>query len=175
MYSECILVYSLVLQEYGQNTKVQNTAEYRTKYSRIQWIGNCSELDRKLYPFLCVGRVLLYSQFRALRKQDIFGMPSFLSLKSPKMGYFRGFYGGFLIFPEKSMVMFLNVGVSKCVKLTVCRTWSSTTSTVSLDVDHALLSDPHLSTPCSHGGTNNASAEGGSDRVGDGTNPSAAG
>ena len=32
-----------------------------------------------------------YSQFRALRKQAIFGMPSFLSSKSPKRGYFRGF------------------------------------------------------------------------------------
>jgi hypothetical protein len=60
-----------------------------------------------------------YSQFRALRKQAIFGMPSFLSSKSPKRGLFSGFlsskspkYGGFLIYPRKSMVMFLNVGVS---------------------------------------------------------------
>ena len=40
--------------EIRQNTayfrNFQNTAEYRTKYSRIQRIGNCSELDRKLYP-----------------------------------------------------------------------------------------------------------------------------
>ena len=69
-------MYSLVIQEYGQNTEghicpnstlskygriqrisenFQNTAEYRTKYSRIQWIGNCSELDRKLYPCLVSG------------------------------------------------------------------------------------------------------------------------
>ena len=64
-------MYSLVIQEYRQNTegricqnstlskygriqriseKNQNTEEYRTKYSRIQWLGNCSELDRKLHP-----------------------------------------------------------------------------------------------------------------------------
>jgi hypothetical protein len=42
---------------------------------------------------------------------------------------------------------------------TSCRTCPSTTSTASLSVDDALLSDPHLSTPCSHGETNNASAE----------------
>ena len=36
-----------------QNTAYEtfwNTAEYRTKYSRIQTIGNCTKLDRKLYP-----------------------------------------------------------------------------------------------------------------------------
>ena len=64
-------MYSLIIQEYGQNTEghicpnstlskygriqrisgtFQNTAEYRTKYSRIQTIGNCTKLDRKLYP-----------------------------------------------------------------------------------------------------------------------------
>ena len=68
-------VYSLISQEYGQNTEghicpnstlskcsriqriseiFQNTAEYRTKYSRIQTIGNCTKFDRKLYPSLCM-------------------------------------------------------------------------------------------------------------------------
>ena len=83
-------MYSLIIQEYGQNTEghicpdstlskygriqriseiFQNTAEYRTKYSRIQTIGNCTKLDRKLYPSLdlaCCGYTPRINQRRGV-------------------------------------------------------------------------------------------------------------
>ena len=72
VYFDCILVYSLIIQEYGQNTEghicpnstlskygriqrifgtFQNTAKYNTEYNRIQVIRNCTKSDKKLYPF----------------------------------------------------------------------------------------------------------------------------
>ena len=57
-------------------------------------------------PVCGIAYLFTYSQFQALRKQEIFGMPSFLSSKSPKRGYFRGCLAqnrqrGFLNFPPK--------------------------------------------------------------------------